>query len=114
MWRRQVVVEKVIIPILRALKDPREQIWFGIALATLLAAIFASSGGGMSAPTTASAKAQVASAQATSPHQTPHSGPFALFKPGPPKLIPGSRPLDSGTLPKEPEKTHEDDFGVFH
>lgn len=112
MWRRQVVVEKVIVPVLRALKQPREQMWLGIALATLLAALFAFGGGGSSAPAVGSSPA--VGTNPTAPHPTLHSGPFAIFKAGPKKLHPGSRPLDAGTLPDEPSNVPQDDFGVIH
>jgi hypothetical protein len=108
---RRWVVERVIVPAWRALQQPREQLWLGIALATLLAVVFGPTGcnpTGHSNPT-------AGGATAPGSYQRPQP-PFAMMggTPQKPQVHPPSRSLDQGQLPDEPPPVEKDEFGVIH
>ena len=100
---RRWVVERVLIPTMRLLERPGEKLWLGIALATVLAIVFAPTGGstptgGVNAP------------------GSYHSATFAttqdnVKKPNP---HPASHPLDTARLPEAAGPVPQDEFSVIH
>ena len=102
---RRWVVERALIPAARLLEQPGEKLWLGIALATVLAIVFAPTPtGGLSAKAPGSY------------HPAPNAAPFAttqdsVKKPNP---HPANRPLDTARLPEATGPIAQDEFGVIH
>lgn len=102
---RRPLVEHVLVPALRALQQPREQLWLGITLATVLVILFGP-GGNSSVPMNAPG----------SYHSAANAPPFATTQ-APVKKAephPASRPLNTVRLPEETGPTPKDEFGVIH
>lgn len=102
---RRLVVERVLIPALRVLQQPHEQMWLGITLATLLVIVFGP-GGNSSVPMNAPG----------SYHSAANAPPFATTQATVKKAEPhpASRPLNTARLPEETGPTPKDEFGVIH
>ena len=75
---------------LRALQTPREQMWLGAGLATLLVVLFGP--GSLTSHTT-----------------SPGQGSYHAGKPQP-----ASRPLPGGQLPEAPQSVNNSDFATSH
>lgn len=94
------VVEKVIVPALEALRDPKEQVYLGLTLATVLVLLFGPGG------VTTGSQATNAPGNYTG---TSSNGVFAQAKPNTPVVQPGPISIDPvdkrpiNLLPVEPE-----------
>lgn len=76
------VVEKVIVPALEALRDPKEQIWLGLTVATVLVLLFGPGG-----------VTRGSQATNTSGHYKTSDDVFAKDKGTTPVVPPGPKPL---------------------
>ncbi len=109
---RRWVVERALIPAVRLLEQPGEKLWLGIALATVLAIVFAP---GVT-PTWGSPTGGLSAKAPGSYHPAPNAAPFAttqdsVKKPNP---HPANRPLDTARLPEATGPAIQDEFGVIH
>lgn len=102
---RRPLVEHVLVPALRALQQPHEQIWLGVLLATVLVIVFGS-GGNSSVPMNAPGSHPSAA----------NAPPFATTRATVKKTEPhpASRPLNTARLPEETGPAPKDEFGVIH
>lgn len=109
------VARQWVYDALRALQTPREQMWLGAGLATLLIVIFGP--GGLTSHTTSPGQGSyqkggpVNVPQATGPHAvyTGNSPPVtSLTKPVAP-----AEPLDKSRMPEKPATPHKEEWASF-